>query len=100
LEICLCHLWRRRQDSEGIGREIEIRLGIAELPAGYPLDLKVALRARRQLDGRCLRSGEANGLYRKAVGSRREIAEEDLDSKCPTTQSPHVGSELRANRRK
>src|SRR5437763_3509159 len=75
-KIRLSHLRRHHQDTEGIGCETEIHLGIAELPAGYTLDLKVALRSSHQLDTRRLRGGEANRLYGKAVGPRREIAEE------------------------
>jgi len=69
-------LRRRRQDTKGIGCEAEIHLWIAELPTGYPLDLKVVLRPRCQLDVRGLRGGEADGLYGKAVGPRWEISKE------------------------
>src|SRR5262249_46224148 len=67
---------RHIQDSESIGCETEIRLGIAKLPTGDPLDLKVALRTGCQLDGHRLRGWQAVSLYREVVAPRREIVKE------------------------
>ena len=60
-EICLRRLRRNRQYTDSIGYEPPTRLGIALLPAGYQLDLKVGLRPRRELDGVRLTGREAEG---------------------------------------
>src|SRR6516162_5441563 len=93
-EICVRQLRRNRQYTETIGCKRPSRLEIALLPIGYPSDLKVGLRPRRELDGVRLTGCEAVGLHasaiaacaaiqpphRKPVGSRREIAEK-VDSR-------------------
>ena len=75
-QIRLCYLRGHCQDSESIGCETKIRLGVAHLPAGEPLGLDVGLRSCRQLEGGRLRGRETKGLYCEIVSPRREITEE------------------------
>jgi hypothetical protein len=50
---------------------------VARFPVGFPLDLHVCTRSRRELQGVVFSSGSSVALYRKPVFSWQEIVKKD-----------------------